>query len=687
MLRIGIDVGGTFTDVTALDTADGRFHIHKLPSTTDDQSVAVAEGVRAILRRTGAAPGDVGYLGHGTTVATNTVLESDGARTALVTTAGLRDVLEIGRQQRPDLYDLDADKAPGLVPRSLVHTVAERMTAQGTALVPLSEEDADAVVDRIRAADPEAVAVCFLHSYRDDAHEREVVERLRAALPEAYVCASADVAPVFREYERFSTAVVNAYVGPRINRYMSRLAERIEATGVPVRPKVIGSSGGMMSLESVARHPVSTLLSGPSAGVVAASHVAGQAGFGNLITFDMGGTSTDVCLVRDGQALVSTQRRINGRPVRTPSLDIHTVGAGGGSIARVDPGGALEVGPASAGSQPGPAAYGRGGDQPTVTDANVLRGRLNPRYILGGALAVDHEAAGRAVDGVAKAMAADRGVAARGIGRIASVNMAGAVRKVSVEAGEDPRGYVLVAFGGAGPLHAVEVAREVGMSTVVVPPNPGTLCALGLLVTDIRAEFARAVLEEADEHNPEKLDETLREAHDSARGWLAAEAPPGARTRITGEARLRYARQNFELSVPLPQRVIDTAHFGSGAVAEMVASFHEQHTKSYGYAHADARVQIVEIQLTAAAVVDKPDLPSVEAGSDPDEALVGRREVDFDETGPLDTPVYERAGLRAGTALPGPAIVEQLDTTTVITPDATALVDAYGNLIIEVEQR
>ncbi|MGY1434303.1 hydantoinase/oxoprolinase family protein [Streptomyces reniochalinae] len=687
MLRIGIDVGGTFTDVTALDTADGRFHIHKLPSTTEDQSVAVAEGVRAILRRTGAAPGDVGYLGHGTTVATNTVLESDGARTALVTTAGLRDVLEIGRQQRPDLYDLDADKAPGLVPRSLVHTVAERMTAQGTALVPLSEEDADAVVDRLRTADPEAVAVCFLHSYRDDAHEREVVERLRAALPEAYVCASADVAPVFREFERFSTAVVNAYVGPRINRYMSRLAERIKATGVPVRPKVIGSSGGMMSLESVARYPVSTLLSGPSAGVVAASHVAGQAGFGNLITFDMGGTSTDVCLVRDGQALVSTQRRINGRPVRTPSLDIHTVGAGGGSIARVDPGGALEVGPASAGSQPGPAAYGRGGDQPTVTDANVLRGRLNPQYFLGGALAVDHEAAGRAVDRVAEAMAAGREMAARGIGRIASVNMAGAVRKVSVEAGEDPRGYVLVAFGGAGPLHAVEVAREVGMSTVVVPPNPGTLCALGLLVTDIRAEFARAVLAQADERNAEKLDEVLREAHDSARGWLAAEAPPGAETRVTGEARMRYARQNFELSVPLPERVIDTARFGSGAVAEMVASFHEQHTKSYGYAHADARVQIVEIQLTAAAVVDKPDLPSVEAGSDPDEALVGRREVDFDETGPLDTPVYERAGLRAGTELPGPAIVEQLDTTTVITPDATALVDAYGNLIIEVEQR
>ncbi|WP_326692499.1 MULTISPECIES: hydantoinase/oxoprolinase family protein [unclassified Streptomyces] len=687
MLRIGIDVGGTFTDVTALDAATGRFHIHKLPSTTDDQSVAVAEGVRAVLRQAGADPGEVGYLGHGTTVATNTVLESKGALTALVTTAGLRDILEIGRQQRPDLYDMDADKAPSLVPRSLVHAVIERMSAEGKVLTPLDEDDTAAAVARVREAEPEAVAVCFLHSYRNGDHELEVADRLRAALPEAYVCASAEVAPVFREFERFSTTVVNAYVGPKINRYMSRLAERIRATGIPVEPRVIGSSGGMMSLDSVSRHPVTTLLSGPSAGVVAASHVAGQAGFGNLITFDMGGTSTDVCLVRDGRALVSSQRRISHRPVRTPSLDIHTVGAGGGSIARVDPGGALEVGPGSAGSQPGPAAYGRGGVEPTVTDANVLRGRLNPEYILGGALAVDYAAAERAVDSVAQAMGAQRPVAARGIGRIAAVNMAGAVRKVSVEAGEDPRGYVLVAFGGAGPLHAVEVAREVGMSTVLVPPNPGTLCALGLLVTDIRTEFAKAVLEEADERNPDKLNEVLHEVHESARGWLASEAPPGAATEITGEARMRYARQNFELSVPLPQRVIGAARFDSEAVAEIVAAFHEQHAKSYGFAHRDALVQIVEVQLTAAAAVDKPELPAIAEGSEPGEALIGRRRADFDETGPVDTPVYDRAGLRAGTVLPGPAIVEQLDTTTVITPDATAHVDRYGNLIIEVEQR
>ncbi|MGW5644374.1 hydantoinase/oxoprolinase family protein [Saccharopolyspora sp. NPDC003752] len=687
MLRIGIDVGGTFTDVTALDTSTGRFHIHKLPSTTDDQSVAVADGVREVLRLAGADAADVGYLGHGTTVATNTVLESNGARTALVTTAGLRDIMEIGRQQRPDLYDMNADKAPPLVPRSQVHPVVERMSAEGKVLEPLDTDDLAAVIDRVRADEPEAVAVCFLHSYRNANHELEVAERLRAALPSVYVCASAEIAPVFREFERFSTTVVNAYVGPRINRYMSRLAERIRATGVPVEPKVIGSSGGMMSLASVGRYPVTTLLSGPSAGVVAASQVAGQAGFENLITFDMGGTSTDVCLVRDGRALVSAQRRINDRPVRTPSLDIHTVGAGGGSIARVDTGGALEVGPSSAGSQPGPAAYGRGGVEPTVTDANVLRGRLNPEHILGGALAVDHPAAARAVDGIAAAMGADRAVAARGIGRIAAVNMAGAVRKVSVEAGEDPRGYVLVAFGGAGPLHAVEVAREVGMSTVLVPPNPGTLCALGLLVTDIRTEFAKAVLADAADSDLDKLNEALHEVHGAAQEWLAAEAPSDVDTAITGVARMRYARQNFELSVPLPQQVIDAARFDAAALAALSTAFHDQHTKSYGFAHRDARVQIVEVQLTPAAVVDKPELPAIEAGTDPADALLGHRPVDFDETGVVDTPVYDRSGLRAGTVLPGPAIVEQLDTTTVITPSAAAHVDRYGNLVIELEQR
>jgi N-methylhydantoinase A len=687
MLRIGVDVGGTFTDVTALDTRTGGFWVHKLPSTTDDQSVAVADGVSAVLAKAGRDVTEVGYLGHGTTVATNVVLEGDGARTALVTTAGLRDVLEIGRQQRPDLYDLDVDKPGALVPRSLVHPVTERIDADGKVLRPLDEDELLTSARLVAADEPEAIAVCFLHSYRNAAHELAMAERLRELLPGVYVCASAEIAPVFREYERFSTTVVNAYVGPRIDRYISRLADRIAGLGVPVAPRVIGSGGGMMSLESVRRHPVATLLSGPSAGVVGAVHLATAAGFEDVITFDMGGTSTDVCLVAGGVALTTAQRVIQGRPVRATSLDIHTVGAGGGSLASVDTGGALEVGPASAGAVPGPAAYGRGGTRPTVTDANVVRGRLNPREILGGALAVDWVAAQRAVDEIGAALGVDRMTAARGIGRIASVNMAAAVRKVSVEAGEDPRGYVLVAFGGAGPLHAAEVAGEVGMTTVLVPPSPGTLCAQGLLVTDIRTDLTHSVLAEAGEHELATLNEVLAGVRESATDWLAREAPAGAPTTITGVARMRYSRQNFELSVPLPQPVVDAARLDVGALEALTEAFHHTHAKSYGFAHEDAAVQIVELRLSATALIERPAVPELPDGPTrpgPD-AVLEHRDVDFDTTGPVRTPVYRRAALGAGARLVGPAVIEQLDTTVVVPPGARARVDRHGNLIIELE--
>ncbi|WP_020495585.1 hydantoinase/oxoprolinase family protein [Sciscionella marina] len=684
MLRIGIDVGGTFTDVTALDTETGAFEVYKLASTTQDQSIAVAEGVRAILERTGKPAAEIGYLGHGTTVATNVVLEQNGARTALLTTGGMRDILEIGRQQRPALYDLDADKPATLVPREQVYPVAERVDADGKVLVPLTEDALSGPARGIAEYAPEAIAVCFLHSYRNPEHEAAAVRRLCELFPEAYVCSSAAIAPVFREFERFSTTVVNAYVGPRIERYLSRLAGRIAELGVPVEPRVIGSGGGLSTLDAVRNYPVGTLLSGPSAGVVGAVHLARTAGYTDLITFDMGGTSTDVCLVAGGEATPSAQRSINGRPVRTPSLDIHTVGAGGGSIASVDGGGALEVGPASAGSQPGPAAYGRGGQRPTVTDANVLRGRLNPRFILGGALAVDYPAAERAMAEIAQGMHMDNATAARGIGRIAAVNMAGAVRKVSVEAGEDPRGYVLVTFGGAGPLHAVEVAREVGMSTVLVPPNPGTLCALGLLATDIRGEFTHAVLADARDRELGAVNEVLAGLRATAVNWLDEQAPEGATRTISGVARMRYARQNFELTVPLEQSIVDSATLGGPELAHLTAAFHAAHTKAYGYAHEQATVQLVELALTATAEVPRPVIPRLPGKSGATEPIEHRM-VDFDAGDPVRTPVYRRADLGAGERFDGPAIVEQMDTTTVITPGAHARVDEYGNILIELE--
>lgn len=684
MLRIGIDVGGTFTDVTALDAETGSFEVHKLASTTQDQSIAVTEGVRTILARTGKTASEISYLGHGTTVATNVVLEENGARTALITTGGVRDILEIGRQTRPELYDLNADKPAALVPREQVYPVAERVDADGKALVSFTEDALDSAARRIAEYAPEAIAVCFLHSYRNPEHESAAVRRLRELFPEAYVCSSADIAPVFREFERFSTTVVNAYVGPRIERYLSRLAGRIDELGVPVEPRVIGSSGGLSTLDAVRKYPVGTLLSGPSAGVVGAAHLARVSGYTELITFDMGGTSTDVCLVSGGAAKPSTQRGINGRPVRTPSLDIHTVGAGGGSIASVDGGGALEVGPASAGSQPGPAAYGRGGQRPTVTDANVLRGRLNPRFILGGALEVDYPAAERAVSTVAEDMGVDNATAARGIGRIAAVNMAGAVRKVSVEAGEDPRGYVLVAFGGAGPLHAVEVAREVGMASVLVPPNPGTLCALGLLATDIRGEFTHAVLAETSARELGAVNEVLSGLRATATEWLDEQAPEGAKRSITGLARLRYARQNFELTVPIEQSIVDSGRIDAEELEALTEAFHRAHAKTYGYAHEQARVQLVELALTATAEVPRPEIPRLPENPTPAEPFEYRA-VDFETGESARTPVYRRAELGAGERIQGPAIVEQMDTTTVVTPDARARVDEYGNILIELE--
>ncbi|MGW8374735.1 hydantoinase/oxoprolinase family protein [Streptomyces sp. ODS28] len=686
MIRIGVDVGGTFTDVTALHTRTGRLAVFKLPSTAGDQSAGVAAGIEGVLAEAGGEPAQVSYLGHGTTVATNAMLERRGARSACVTTGGVPDVLEIARQRRPDLYDLFARKSPPLVPRSRTFEIAERVGADGAVLAEPSAEEIAELAGRLAAEGVGAVAVCLLHSYLSPEHERRVEEMLRERLPDAYVCRSSVVAPEFREYERFSTTVANAFIGPPVSGYVNRLVERVRAAGVPVGPKVIQSNGGLVSAEAVAERPVTTLLSGPSAGVIGAVRVAGLAGASDLITFDMGGTSTDVCLVRGGNALLTGERRVGDTPIRTPSLDIQTIGAGGGSIAAADPGGALAVGPRSAGSEPGPAAYGRGGTEPTVTDANVVRGRLNPREILGGRLAVDAPAARAALERVGTPLGLDLARTARGIGEVANAHMARAVRAVSVEAGEDPRRYTLVAFGGAGPLHAVEVADEVGITAVLVPPNPGTLCALGLLATDIRTDFVRSCLVPAAPGSLGRIGERLEQMLDEARGWLSREAPEDASPTLEIKADLRYARQNFELTVPLPGpgRSLDEA-----GLAQLLADFHVAHEKAYGFAHREAPVQLVNLRVSAISEIAPIELPTLaRGGPEPErEATVEHRKVDFAATGPVRAPVLDRARLLAGNRIHGPAVIEQLDTTTVVPPGWTATVDTHGNLMIEAEAR
>jgi N-methylhydantoinase A len=677
-MRIGVDVGGTFTDITALDD-DGQFHIGKIPSTPHDQSVALAEGVRGVLGRLGAEASTVDYLGHGTTVATNTLLELNGSSTALVVTKGFRDVLEIARQKRPSLYDLFAEKPRVLVPRRLVFEVDERITGDGTILRPVREDDLERLLDELAGVDVDAVAICFLHSYRDAAHETQVAEAIRARFPERYVTRSSEVAPEFREYERLSTTVINAFVGPRMDTYVSRLEQRAREIDIRVAPKIIQSNGGVVSPDSIMRRPVTTLLSGPSAGVLGAAWVAAQSGFHDLVTFDMGGTSTDVCLVRGGRALVASERSIDGYVVRTPSANVHTVGAGGGSIAQVDGAGALQVGPRSAGARPGPAAYGFGGERATVTDANLLLGRQNPSQVIGDDLRLDLAAAERVVGEIGNALGLEVHDAALGILRVANSHMARAVRGVSVDNGDDPRDLALVAYGGAGPLHAIEVAREVGIRTVLVPPNPGTLCALGLLVSEVRTEILRSSL--IDLHgDASELRLVIDELRAAAVEWFEREGIPEGERSTRFVLDMRYQRQNFELPVDIGDGDVDDADLPG-----IIDQFHEAHRRSYGFAHSGSVVRVVNVTVIAAQPVAPPIAPELPERAPADEdSVVDHRLVRFEEIGTTQALIHRRELLRAGDVLVGPAVVEQQDSTTVLPPATRAVVDRFGTLIVEV---
>ncbi|WP_329246919.1 hydantoinase/oxoprolinase family protein [Actinoallomurus sp. NBC_01490] len=683
MIRIGVDVGGTFTDITALDTGTGARDVYKLPSTPGDQSEAVAEGIDRLVTAMDATAASIGYLGHGTTVATNALLERAGARTALITTRGFRDVLEIARQRRPALYDLFVTKPAPLTRRAWCFEVDERLSAAGKVLVELDTARLDPIIARLRELEIQAVAVCLLHSYRDPVHEIQIRDHLRRHWPEGYVSISSEITPEFREYERFTTTTMNSYVGPPMARYLDRLGRRVAELGSPVAPLVIQSNGGLASLAATRDRPVGTLLSGPSAGVVAARHLGERIGRTNLITFDMGGTSTDVCLIGEGTAMVSPQRDVDGYPVRSPSLDIHTIGAGGGSIAAVDPGGALTVGPRSAGARPGPACYGHGGDRPTVTDAHAVLGRLSPEGILGGAMRLDVAAAEAVVDGLAGELGMDRERTALGILRLVEAGMARAIRHVSVATGVDPRDHVLVAFGGAGPLHAAGIAAELGIGTVLVPPNPGTLCALGLLVTDLRTDLVGSVYQVADTEALPELNGTLRRLSAQARSWLAAEHIDPADRELTAVASMRYRRQNYELDVPLPARDLTT-----GDLTELVERFHALHTEAYGFAHEGAPVQIVGVRVSAVGRIPRHEPPPLPSGgpTPPPSAVAARRPVVF-EAGTEDATIYRRDALLAGNRIAGPAIVEQLDTTTVLPPGTTGRIDEHGNLLIEVATR
>ncbi len=675
---VAIDIGGTFTDITLLDRKKGVVWNAKTPSTPADPSLAFMTGIEQALGLAGLSAQALGHVFHGTTVATNLILESKGAKAALLTTQGFKHVLEIGRHDIPrkaNMYSWVKPKRP--VPPERIHEVAGRLDPEGNEILPLDEAAVRAAAKQIKADGINAVAICFLHSYANPAHERRAREILLAEIPGALVSISSEVLPVFREYERSMATILNVYVMPAVSSYVARLEGRLKDKGVPGPLLLMKSSGGVTSAETVRREPVQTALSGPAAGVMGALYIGELAGYKNLITIDIGGTSADICLIKNGDPGITNEGRIGDWPLNVPMIDINTIGAGGGSIARVTESGALTVGPQSAGAVPGPVCYGRGGVEPTVTDANLVLGRLTPQ-LLSGRLGLDAKAASRAIqDKVGAPLGLSLDAAARGILSIIDNNMVGAIRVVSVERGHDPRDFALFPFGGAGPLHGASLARLLGVKTILVPPAPGVLSALGLLVSSLKSEFARTALQRPPHYDLAGMARVFGELHESAAEWLAHEGIPEAGRAIRWHASLRYVHQGFELTVPWGGDGVS-----ADSVGATVANFHKLHEQLYTFAQEDTPVEIVTLRVTATGDLPRPALRELPRGGKIEDALVGTQEVDLDEQR-RTCPVYDRARLGAGAKLRGPAIISQLDSTTVLFPDQAAEVDKYGSLVIQ----
>jgi N-methylhydantoinase A len=670
MVAVGVDVGGTFTDLVAFEEATGAIRVTKVPSTPRAPAQGVLNGLRKLQRVLGVAPETIEFFIHGTTVATNALIERKGVRAALVVTEGFRDVLHIGRQTRPRLYDFFARRPDPLIPRHLRYEVPERVLATGEVLRPLEEAAVRAVAREIAAQGVEAVAVCLLHAYANPRHERRVRDLLHAALPGVKVTLSSEVLPEFKEYERMSTTVINAYVMPIVERYLRQIEAGLQGLGVGAGLNVMQSNGGVMTAETASRKSVHTVLSGPAAGVIGALDLARRIGLSNLITIDMGGTSFDVSLVHNGRPTYTAESEIAGHPIKVPMIDIKTLGAGGGSIAWIDAGGALQVGPRSAGADPGPACYGLGGQEPTVTDANLVLGYLNPDGFAGGEMRLDVTLARAAI---ARRVAAPLGLtveeAAEGILRVVNATMIRGIRLVSVERGYDPRDFALVCFGGAGPVHAVRL---------VVPESPGVACALGLLMADFRHDYSQTLLCRLAELDPGRLSAAYAALEARAIQEMVAEGVAPAAVVYQRAADLRYAGQGYELEVAVAGGDADAA-----TLRALAETFGRLHREQYGYAMDPATVEIVNLRLTALGRRPKPELHAEASGpADAEGARAGRRRVYMDGVF-LDVPIYVRAQLHCGMVVEAPAIIEQPDSTTVLFPGARALVDRYRNLIIQ----
>ncbi|MBI2881836.1 MAG: hydantoinase/oxoprolinase family protein [Candidatus Tectomicrobia bacterium] len=680
---VGIDIGGTFTDLVCLNEETGQITNFKVPSTPP----TFIEGVLEALRRAVPNPEEMRTFRHGSTIATNAILERKGARTGLVTTEGFRDILEDARGERPEVFDLTWDPPPPLVPRYNRLTVPERIGYEGDVLVRLKEQALKRIARVFRKRGVESVAICFLNAFMNPAHERRAQAILSRLLPGAYICTSSDVFPEMREFERTSTTVVNAYLGPILDRYLGELEARSKAWGFQGDILIIHSGGGVISPNLARAIPARTCLSGPSGGVVGGAYIGSLAGHENLITFDMGGTSADLSLVWKGRPLYKPGFNVEFTiPIRFPCVDITSIGTGGGSIAWIDEGGSLKNGPQSAGAQPGPACYGRGGHQPTNTDAHVVLGVIAPDQFLGGAMTLYPDKAREAIaENVARPLGMSVEEAAEGILRLANANMINAVKLITVVRGYDPRDFAFVAFGGAGPMHAVSMAAELKIPRVIVPRYPGVTSAFGALRVDVRHDFIRPVLKRTALLSSEELARAYRDLEAEARKTLKGERIPLERVEFHRYADVKYFPQSKYMTIAVPP-----GRIGKGAVEAIVETFLGQYRKEFGYQIPEeyGEVEVSNARLAAIGVVPKGVLRRSRKKGDARDALKGRRRVFFRESGGFtDTRIYDRAALGVGARLKGPAVIEQPDSTTVLPPGAAAVVDGYSNLIISPDGR
>lgn len=682
--RIGVDVGGTFTDFSIYNTISRKSIHYKRSSTPDDPSCSIVTGLAEILEKENIQAADIEYLAHGTTVATNALIEKKGDTIGLITTYGFKDLMEIGDQKRPSLYDLLRPKPVSLIHPGARWEVHERILYDGSIRQSLQEQDVLDGIAHFKKLGIRSIAVCTLFSFLNPTHEQKIREIIRREYPEAYVSISSDLVHEFREYARMSTTVLNAYLGPIMKEYVENFRESIKGAGVSVSPFVTQSNGSIISIDETIDCPIRTAVSGPSAGVIGAARIGKQCGLNSLITFDMGGTSIDVSLIQDGKANVSFERMVEGYPARIPMIDIVTVGAGGGSLACVDEGGVLKVGPRSAGAKPGPACYCRGGEEPTVTDANLILGKLNPKRILGGRMSIDEK---RSILAIKKAICQKTDLsiedAAAGIITVVNSNMVRAIRAVSVERGYDPRQFTLVAFGGAGPLHACEVAEEIGIRQVLFPPSPGTLCSLGLLMADTQFDLSRSRLTIVNEQNLSIINNLLADLALEGQQLLNTQKIPELRRRFQFGFDCRYEHQNYELTIS-----INKGKLNESDLNELKKAFGNAHEHAYGYQDKERPVQIVNYRLSAIGLSDKPQIGHIQecSASVPKENEV--RQVRFEKQCKfIETPVYLRDDLPSDCVLQGPAIIEQMDSTCVIPPGWTALSDQYGNILVERKEK